>query len=124
MPGLGRGLRRVRVALHQHRRRALPRELLAELLDDPGHLDVPRLRADPGQGLRYRQPGGGKEHAGQFIIGVLAAVYEHGLRAENADDRRQFNNFGTSPDHYCYLGICIFFQHKTPLVGGCGIGNY
>ena len=28
----------------------------------------------PEVGLQYRQPGGGKEHAGQFVIGVLAAV--------------------------------------------------
>ena len=63
------------------------REPRPELLDDPGHLDVPGLAADTGQGLRDGQAGGGKEHPGQFRIGVLAAVNKVGVGTENAHYR-------------------------------------
>jgi hypothetical protein len=115
---LGRGLGGVRVALDQHRGRGPLREPRAELLDDAGHLDVPGFAADTVQRIRKGQPGGRKEHLGQFRISVLAAVYNDGPGPENAHNGGEFHNFRSCPHHHAHLAIHGFFEHKSPLGDG------
>jgi hypothetical protein len=99
VPGLGGGADGVGVALDQHRGRTPPREHAAQLLDHPPDLDVARLAADAGQGLGLGEAGAGQEHAGEFLVAVLAGMQEPGRRAQDADNGRELDYFGPCSDH-------------------------
>ena len=106
--------RRVGVALDEHGRGALPGELLAELLDDPADLPVPRLAADAGQGMRGGQARGGEEHAGQFLVGMLAGMHEPRPRAQHARNMGELYYFRAGANHDGYItGRGIIPHNRT-----------
>jgi len=97
--GLRGGRDRVRVALDQDRGWRPFGEHVAEHLDHPGDLSMARLAADAGQGFRLGQVRAGQEHAGEFLVAVLAGMQEPGRRAQDADNGRELDYFGPCSDH-------------------------
>jgi hypothetical protein len=90
-------------------------EHAAQLLDHPPDLDVARLAADAGQGLRLGEPGTGQEHARKFLVAVLAGVQEPGRLAQNANNGRELNYFRARSNNNCDVTRIDVLQHPALL---------
>jgi hypothetical protein len=113
--GLRRGRRGIGIALDEDRGRRAALEDRAEPLDHPADLGVPWLAADAVEGLRLRESGPSQEHAGKFLIAVLAAVQQPGAVSQHAHNWGKLNYFRARAHHSGNIWVIGRRRHKCSL---------